>query len=154
MNQMITSVTSVDEVSLVSLIGLPPQSGVAAVTLEMVAKIGINVDMITYAEKPGGTTDLSFTLPDADIAKLIAMTAPFRTKHPNIAVSVNSGNCKLIAYGPGMREHTGVAAALFSALTRIGVPFKLVTTSEVDISVLVDAEHAGCLSALKKELGI
>lgn len=151
---IITAVNITEDVTLATVTGLPQHTGIAAEIFGLVAVAGINVDMITIAHKADATTDLSFTLPDHDVSALLLLLSSLKGRYKNVVTNINSGNIKLTAYGEKMRAEIGVAARLFTLLDELGVQIKLVSTSEVDISVLTDREYLGCIPLLESRLQI
>ena len=127
----------------VTVAGVEDRPGVAAAIFGPLAEAGINVDMIVQNISAEGLTDMTFSLPTDDIAKARkaleaaqeAGSLKFRTLIADTDVS------KVSVVGIGMRSHAGVAKKMFEALAREGVNLKVVATSEIKISVLVDRKY-------------
>ncbi|MDF2234627.1 aspartate kinase [Albimonas sp. CAU 1670] len=127
----------------VTVAGVEDRPGVAAAIFGPLAEAGINVDMIVQNISAEGLTDMTFSLPTDDIAKARkALEAAqesgslkFRTLIADTDVS------KVSVVGIGMRSHAGVAKKMFEALAKEGVNLKVVATSEIKISVLVDRKY-------------
>lgn len=131
----------------ITLVGVPDVVGAAARIFETVAEAGVNIDMIVQNVSAAGTgrTDISFTLPQADgptaLAALQGITA--QTGVDNIEYNDQIGKISLV--GAGMRTHPGVSAKFFGALADAGVNIEMISTSEIRISVVVqagDVDHA------------
>jgi aspartate kinase len=125
----------------VTIIGVPDKPGVAAGLFSALAEAGTNVDMIVQNVSLQGTTDLTFTLAKDDLpaaAKVIdAQVARIGAKN----YTATDGVSKLSVVGIGMRSHTGVAATLFGALAGAGINIQMITTSEIKISVIINADE-------------
>jgi aspartate kinase len=128
--------TSEAEVTILSVSDRP---GVAALVFGALAEAGVNVDMIVQNVSADGATDISFTLPKADVGRAEEILRPLveevgakgLTHDPNVA--------KISLVGAGMRSHPGVAADMFSALAEAGVNIGIISTSAIRISCVVPA---------------
>ena len=126
----------------VTVVGVPDRPGEAAAIFDIIAAADINIDMIVQNVSRGaeGRTDISFTLPMADGKKAIdALTA----KREQIGFSellYDDQIGKVSVVGVGMRSHPGVTAAFFGALAKADVNIDMISTSEIRISVVVDAD--------------
>jgi aspartate kinase len=124
----------------VTIRGLPDRPGAAYAVLEPVSAANIDVDMIVLNAPRHGTVDFTFTVHrDEHEAALAAVRAAVRD-YPGVEVSGDATVAKLSVVGVGMRSHAGVAARLFGTLADEGINVRLVATSEIKVSVLVD-EH-------------
>jgi len=132
----------------VTILGVPDKPGVAAGIFSALAAAGTNVDMIVQNIATDGTTDMTFTLGQDDLAaarKVIEAQVKLIGARSHTA---KSGISKLSVVGIGMRSHTGVAAALFQALAQAGINIQMISTSEIKISVIIDeAEGPRALQA-------
>jgi len=142
MEQAIISGVAHDaSVAKITITGVPDQVGVAARLFQAVAAADVNVDMIVQnTSRAGeGRTDISFTLPmeDADKAKAALDAAQadigFTGYHYDDRIA------KVSVVGVGIRTHPGVAAKLFEALAKANINLDMIATSEIRISVMVDA---------------
>ena len=88
----------------------------------------------------GETADVSFTIDSKDLVRTLSIVQRFRVQYPNVRPSVSSGCCKIQLYGEEMRACPGVAAQAFRLVSEQTGDIRLITTSEVDISILI-AEH-------------
>jgi len=155
-NSPVTNVSINYNVALITIDNLP--SGKMFLIPEIfnsIAEQNINIDMISQAPPYRGVLSLSFTLPSADLVKAISVLNNFKKQVPSLSIEINAENTKLSVYGEQMKNIPGVAARLFTIFSQNGVDIKLVTTSEVDISYLIDEKDVDrALSAIKAEYGI
>ncbi|MBF9046321.1 aspartate kinase [Rhodobacterales bacterium LSUCC0031] len=131
-----------DEAKL-TLTQVADRPGIAAAIFGPLAEASVNVDMIVQNISDGGTTDMTFSCPvnevkraekalnDAKAAGLIAFTE----------LVADTNVCKVSIVGIGMRSHAGVAAKMFQTLRDEGINIKVITTSEIKVSVLVDRKY-------------
>lgn len=131
----------------VTLTGLPDQPGVMKTIFSNMAARKIPIDMVIQNVSQGGKADVSFTVPEGDLAE--TLTAAESAIRELGAGSVQSGTnvAKVSIVGKGMSEHSGVAAQMFKCLADEGINLQMITTSEIKISVLVDRSR--CDDALK-----
>ncbi len=147
----ITRLDVTNDVALVTLGKVP--SGPEAIDriFSALTRAEINVDMISQTPLTGPYVSLSFTASGNDIGKIMEITARIRETYPTVKPLVSSNNVKLSLFGETMPAHHGVAAGVFHVLAGCGAEILLITTSLVDISVLVsDAAAEDCIAALKK----
>jgi aspartate kinase len=119
------------------------QAGIAYAILGPIADAGINVDVIVQNVGHDGTTDLSFTLGRADMAKAMRMLND--QVKPAIKCREITGDdrmAKVSVVGSGMRSHAGIAAKMFRTLAEEGINIQMISTSEIKISVVVDEKYA------------
>ena len=122
---------------------VPDRPGVAYAILGPIADAGINVDVIVQNVGHDGTTDLSFTLGRADMAKAMRMLND--QVKPAIKCREITGDdhmAKVSVVGLGMRSHAGIAAKMFRTLAEEGINIQMISTSEIKISVVVDEKYA------------
>ena len=125
----------------VTLHGLQDEPGVAAKIFSDVGSSGIIVDMILQSHLETGEGAISFTVPQGDVEKAVALlkddsSAVIKeiTSSPQVA--------KLTVSGIGLRSHTGVAIRMFKALSEADINVKMISTSEVRVNVIVDGDQA------------
>ncbi len=126
-----------DEAEL-TVTGLPDTPGAAVEVLQPVSDAAIEVDMIVLHAPRGGQVDLSFTVHRDDFAAAFRLVRAATEKFAGAAVSGNDRVAKLSIVGVGMRSHAGVATKVFATLARDATQVRMITTSEIRISVLVD----------------
>lgn len=127
----------------VTLLKVADKPGVAARVFVPLAEANINVDMIVQnVSEDGRFTDLTFTVQSADLDRALEV---LRNAKENIGYFDLRGStdiAKVSAIGVGMRSHAGVAAQMFNALAEKGINIEAISTSEIKISVLIDAAYA------------
>jgi aspartate kinase len=124
---------------------VPHEAGVAHALIAPVAEASIEVDMIVINAPREGRVDLTFTVHRDDYARALELTRKAAARYAGAAVAGDDRVAKLAIVGSGMRSHAGVAARLFDTLGREGINVRLVSTSEIKVSVLVaepDLERA------------
>ena len=130
----------------VTILGVPDRPGVAGRVFRPLADAGINVDMIVQNVSAAGHTDISFTLPQDDLARaepILRRARRRRSAPTGSAATRTSPRSPLV--GAGMKSHPGVAAAIFEALADAGINIEIISTSSIRISCVVraaDAERA------------
>jgi len=130
-------ISVIEDVTLISLQDSPANIDVITGIFERIAEARIDVDMISQTPPNGQHSSLSFTVSGDDFGGILEIAAKLREVNPDLKISVSSGNCKISVYGDGMRGTPGVACAVFKAAASVNADIRMVTTSEVDISLLV-----------------
>jgi aspartate kinase len=125
-----------------TVVGVPDRPGVAAQVFGPVAAAGIVVDMIIQNASADGTTDLTFTVPQADYAKAHRILDGVRGTIGGREIRGDLDLVKVSIVGLGMRTHAGIAARMFEVLAAEGVNVLMISTSEIKISVVVAAKYA------------
>jgi aspartate kinase len=99
---------------------------------------------VQNVSEDGSTTDITFTVPDAEHDKAVkALRAAGEAgKFEYAKIQSAKGGAKVSVVGVGMRNHAGVAASMFKALADKSINIQLITTSEIKTSVLIDDEYA------------
>lgn len=115
------------------------EPGVAAKIFNELSKNEINVDMIIQNIGRNGTTHMGFTVPqnELDIA-----VKTLKEILPNLSIESDNNIVKVSIVGVGMKSHSGVAAKAFSTLADNGINIQMISTSEIKISMIVDAKYA------------
>ena len=146
-------VTTNGDITLVTLQNCPSELKFTADVFQKIGELGIDVDMISLAPAHGAYTSVSFTISDSDLDKILAFTSELH-ESANIKTIVSSGNSKISVYDQNMRNCPGVAAKVFEAASSVETDIRLITTSEVDISLLVTAADANdTLAAIRQHIG-
>lgn len=125
----------------VTLIKVADKPGVAASIFGPLADGGVNVDMIVQNISDEGRTDMTFSCAETDVAKAKACLEKARDEIGYREIVVDDDVAKVSVVGVGMRSHSGVAQKMFSALAADGVNIKVITTSEIKVSVLIDRKY-------------
>jgi len=127
----------------VTLLKIADQPGVAAQVFGPLAAANINVDMIVQnVSEDGRFTDLTFTVQTADFDRALDVLKKAKDSIGYFDLRGSTDIAKVSAIGVGMRSHAGVAAQMFSALAEKGINIEAISTSEIKISVLIDAAYA------------
>jgi len=130
------------EEAKVTLDDVPDRPGVAAAIFKAVAAEGINVDMIVQNVSHQGRTDLSFTVPRADLPGLEQVMQGIVGDVGAVRYSTDPGIAKLSLVGAGMKSTPGVAADMFDALATEGINIEMISTSSIRISCVIRSEDA------------
>jgi len=112
--------------------------GIAGRIFSTIARGNIVVDMIVQSVSEHGTTDVSFTIHEADLDAARKLLEPLLKEVSAAGLITKSGVAKLSVVGIGMRSHSGVAARLFECLGNGDINIQLISTSEIKIAVVVD----------------
>ena len=124
----------------VGMYGVTDRPGIASTIFTALADAKINVDMIVQTVGVDGKTDLDFTIPTTDweICKKVTETFKDETKK----VDYNDKICKVSVVGVGMKSNTGVASKAFTALANENINIRIISTSEIKISMIVEEKYA------------
>ena len=125
----------------ITLVRVPDRPGLAAQIFGPIAEAHIVVDMIIQNASEDGTTDLTFTVSKTDHKKALAIVEQTLPALQAKGVRVDTDIAKVSVVGVGMRTHAGVAAKMFEVLAREGINIEMISTSEIKISVVIDAKY-------------
>jgi aspartate kinase len=128
------------EEAKVTLDEVPDRPGIAAAIFKAVAAEGIHVDMIVQNVSHDGRTDLSFTIPRADLDRLDAVLEGIVTDVGALRYETDDAIAKLSLVGAGIKSNPGVAADMFDALAAEGINIDMISTSSIRISCVIRAE--------------
>jgi aspartate kinase len=128
------------EEAKVTLDEVPDRPGIAAAIFKAVAAEGIHVDMIVQNVSHDGRTDLSFTIPRADLQRLDAVLEGIVTDVGALRYETDDAIAKLSLVGAGIKSNPGVAADMFDALAAEGINIDMISTSSIRISCVIRAE--------------
>jgi aspartate kinase len=138
---VVSGVAYVRDEAKVTLIKVPDRPGVAAAIFGPLADHGVNVDMIVQNIGADGMTDMTFSCPTDEVARA---RAALESAHDDLryeGLVVDDEVAKISVVGIGMRSHSGVAQKMFSALASEGINIKVITTSEIKVSVLIERKY-------------
>jgi aspartate kinase len=138
---VVAGVTGDRNQAKITIIGVPDKPGIAARIFGAVAEAQINVDMIIQNISQAAMTDLSFTVPRADLRKVVPIIQAVAKNIEAKSVSVTEAIAKVSLIGVGMRSHSGVAARMFEVLAREGINIMMISTSEIKISCVIDEKY-------------
>ena len=140
----------------ITLTGVADRPGVAAGIFGPLADASVNVDMIVQnVSADGATTDLTFTVTEADLERAVATLESRRDEFGYAKLVADQNVVKVSVIGVGMRSHAGVAQKMFQTLAEKGINIQVITTSEIKVSVLISEEYVElALRALHSAYGL
>ncbi len=139
---LVRGVTKDTNVARISVIGVPNVPGIAYKIFGKLAAKNINIDIILQSVGRNDTKDITFTT-SKDNAQLAIETLKGLELLSNITIECDDENvAKVSIVGAGMETHPGVAAKMFEALFEADINIQMISTSEIKISVLIDAKDA------------
>lgn len=139
---IITGVAHDRSEAKITVLGVPDQIGNAAAIFRAVAAADVNIDMIVQnvSSVEAGTTDITFTLPMSSSKDAIDALRAIQADAGFTDVTYDDQIGKVSVVGVGMRSNPGVTATFFGALADAGINIEMISTSEIRISVVVDAD--------------
>jgi aspartate kinase len=141
--RVVSGIAYAKDEARVSIIRVEDKPGVAARVFGPLAEANINVDMIVQnTSSDGKHTDMTFTVQEADLQRTLEVLKGAKKDMGYFEVKSSSDVAKVSVIGVGMRSHAGVAAQMFKALAEKGINILAISTSEIKISVLIDAAYA------------
>lgn len=127
--------------AMISVSNIEDRPGIAAEIFAPLAEASIVVDVIVQASA-SGAAGISFTVPKPDLPRALKIIEEvLRPRFSKMSLSSESNLGKVSIVGVGMRNHPGVAAKMFKVLAQSGVNIRLISTSEIKVTVLVDADR-------------
>jgi aspartate kinase len=140
--QLITGIAHDKNEAKITLIAVPDKPGAVAAIFAPLAKANINVDMIIQnIAHAAGSTDVTFTVPAADLARSIEVLNQGRGEIGFAELVHDTRVAKISVVGVGMRSHAGVASTMFSTLGERGINIQAISTSEIKVSVLIEEDY-------------
>lgn len=149
-SKVVNGVASSRDEAKITLVTVEDRPGISAAIFAPLAEAGVNVDMIVqnisekdYEDHPGSVTDMTFSVPinQVERAKRAMEDAKAAGHIAYDELVVDTEVAKVSVVGIGMRSHAGVAARMFKALADENVNIKVIATSEIKISVLIDRKY-------------
>jgi len=125
----------------ITLNRVPDHPGVASRIFRAISGAEVLIDMIIQNVSHAGTTDISFTIPRTDVAKARATVEAIDLYGEQLAMAVDESIAKISVVGVGMRSHTGVATEMFETLAGNEINIKMISTSEIKISCVIDERY-------------
>jgi aspartate kinase len=138
---MVSGVTGDRNQAKITIVGVPDRPGIAARIFGPVAESNILVDMIIQNVGQGSLTDISFTVPRAELRKAVDLVQRVVKEIEAKSMTVTESIAKVSLVGVGMRTHSGVAAKMFEVLSREGVNIQMISTSEIKISCVIEEKY-------------
>ena len=139
---LISGVAKDTEVARVSIIGLPDRPGLAFKVFSKVSAANINVDIILQSIGRDGTKDITFTVAQDKADEVEAILKDYLLPQGVKEVSTDKSVAKVSIVGAGMESHAGVATKMFEALMDAQINIRMISTSEIKVSVLIAEEDA------------
>jgi aspartate kinase len=139
---MISGVASDKDVARVAIIGVEDEPGIAFKIFNALAKKDINVDIILQSIGRDGTKDIAFTVSRNDLDAAVAVIQENMESFTAKRYEVDATLAKVSIIGAGMTTHPGVAAKMFEALSGAGINIRMISTSEIRVTVVVDEADA------------
>ncbi|MEL6238255.1 MAG: aspartate kinase [Pseudomonadota bacterium] len=140
--QLVTGIAHDKTEAKVILTRVPDKPGAVAHIFEPLADASINVDMIIQnVGRDKGETDVTFTVPQADLARAQALLEDRRDVIGFNRIITDSQIAKISVVGVGMKSHAGVASTMFRSLSDRGINIQAISTSEIKVSVMIDEDE-------------
>ncbi len=140
--QHVTGIAHDKNEAKIILTRVPDRPGSVAHIFDPLAKASINVDMIIQnVGRDKGETDVTFTVPQSDLARAQALLEDRREEIGFNRIITDSKIAKISVVGVGMKSHAGVAATMFRSLADRGINIQAITTSEIKVSVMIDEDE-------------
>jgi len=140
---IVTTVTPDFDEASVTILAVPDEPGRAAAIFNALAQANINIDMIVQSSsREPGFANISFTTKEGDLDRAVKVLSGEQPKIGFKALQSDRNVAKVSVIGLGMKSHAGVAATMFRALAEKGINIQNISTSEIKISVLINADAA------------
>jgi aspartate kinase len=139
---VVSGVTCDKNEAKISVRGVPDRPGIAASIFGPIAAANINVDMIIQNISTDGLTDLTFTVPRGDLKQALEIVETVKADIGAEEVLFEEKVAKVAVIGTGMRSHSGVASKMFQALAAEGINIKMISTSEIKVSCVVERKYS------------
>ncbi len=138
--EVVTGISASDNEANISLKGIPDKPGIAGEIFALLSRANINVDMIVQnITDDGKYASLTFTVPVEDCSRSVRVLKDSKIKFKKIKFDKNI--CKVSIVGVGMKSNVGVAKTMFETLAKININIKVISTSEIKISVLINSKE-------------
>jgi len=139
---VVSGVTSDKNEARLTFKKVPDQPGVAAKIFTPLAEAGIVVDMIIQTSPSDGLNDITFTVPQGNYERALAIGEKVVTELGAESIRGKTDIAKVSVIGVGMKNHSGVAAKMFATLAAENINIRLISTSEIRISCVIDEKYA------------
>ena len=139
---IISGVACDKDVARIAVMGLPDEPGKAFRLFSLLAKNKINIDIILQSIGRNNTKDISFTVSRGQLDETVRLLEENKDKLHCDSITYESKIAKVSIVGAGMASNSGVAAKMFEALSNAQINIRMISTSEIKISVLIDEEDA------------
>lgn len=140
--QLVSGIAYSKNEAKVTLVRVADKPGVAATIFTSLSDANINVDMIVQnVSDDGKHTDVTFTVSNDDLERAVSVVNSLSGEIEFVDVIDKSDLVKISVIGSGMRSHAGVASTMFQTLAERSINIQVITTSEIKVSILIDAEY-------------
>ncbi len=139
---LIKGVAKDTDISVISILNVPDVPGTSFKVFGLLAQKNINVDVILQSTGRDGKKDLSFTVSSGDAPTTIKALNENHAHFGGGDISVDDSCAKVSIVGAGMQSHAGVAAGMFEALANNDINIKMISTSEIKVSVIINKADA------------
>ncbi|WP_299089499.1 aspartate kinase [uncultured Metabacillus sp.] len=140
-NLIVRGIAFEDQVTRVSVLGLPNELTTLSTIFSTLAKHGLNVDIIIQNTTSDNKTTISFSIKTGDLEDTISILEQHKSKLKYERIESESGLAKVSIVGSGMVSNPGVAAEMFAVLAEQEIEVKMVSTSEIKVSTVISGEH-------------
>jgi aspartate kinase len=141
--RVVSGIAYAKDEAKITLLQIADKPGIAASIFGALADASINVDMIVQnLSADGKSTDITFTVQESELVRALEVLKSVKKEIGAFEIRSSSDVAKVSVIGIGMRSHAGVAAQMFKALGERGINILAISTSEIKISVLIDAAYA------------
>ncbi len=141
--QVVSGIAYAKDEAKVTLLKVDDKPGIAARIFGSLSEANINVDMIVQnVSADGKHTDMTFTVQAAELTRALDVLKKAKADIGHFDVQSSADVVKISVIGVGMRSHAGVAAQMFKTLSEKGINIHAISTSEIKVSVLIDAAYA------------
>ena len=139
---LIKGVAKDTDVAVITILNVPDEPGMSFRIFGLLAQKNINVDIILQSTGRDGKKDMSFTVPLGDAESAVAALKNATHRIGGGDITVDKGCAKVSIVGAGMQSHSGVASTMFEALFNQNINIKMISTSEIKISCIIDRADA------------
>jgi len=135
---VVSGIAADKNVARISILGVEDRPGILAGVFTALAEAGVNVDIIVQSGVQNGKADFSFTVGKQDVETAIRVIENIRNEVTYDETTSETGLVKVSIVGAGMVSNPGVAARMFDVISQQGVNIKMVSTSEIKVSCVID----------------
>lgn len=145
-------ISSVDGVVSITLTNIPNTPKDLAHIFSEIGEASLNIDMICQTAPYKDKINLSFTIDQKDLSATLKVVGNLKDTYEDLVTEVSAGKCKIMIYSELLKTQWGVAARLFKVMEENNLQVKLITTSDMEISILLDERYHNLAKyALEKE---
>lgn len=139
---VVSAITYNKNEARITITNVPDQPGMAAKLFQAISDSNVNIDLIVQGSGSiPGRANISFTVPKPDYETTKAIAEKVAEEIGAAGVHSNPSIAKISVIGVGMRSHTGVASKMFGSLSQEGINLKMIATSEIKISCVIDEKY-------------